>query len=208
MIGYVGERAKRRKRKSLFIFFLIVFLFIIIFIYYNYNINSKKIISKNKIIVNNANINTQESNASIEDYKLKLFEKDQKITLRDQRLLSLNREINILKNDNKKLLDTLNLLNSEMKIEFNKNNSIVKKNQDIAKKEIEQLNFIIIKDHEEKQKINKEYKIIANQNLKLILQLKSLEQNIVELKKLIAEQKKTIIEKEKIVKDLKDKIHH
>ena len=50
------------------------------------------------------------------------------------------------------------------------------------KKKIEQLNSKIVQSDEEKQKIQKEYKTIANQYIKLDSQLKTLEQNILKLK--------------------------
>ena len=40
------------------------------------------------------------------------------------------------------------------------------------------------------------------------LQLKTLQQNILELKKLIVEREKLIVEQENIIKSLKEKIHH
>ena len=43
--------------------------------------------------------------------------------------------------------------------------------RDIARKEIEQLNFAIIKANEENQNIMKEYKTIAKQNIKIKIKI-------------------------------------
>ena len=77
-----------------------------------------------------------------------------------------------LKQDNKKLLDYLDLLNSELEIKVNQNKNIAKKTTDISKKEIKELNSAINKLAEEKQKIKTEYKIISNKNSNFIYSIR------------------------------------
>ena len=76
MIGYVGEKARRRKRKFIYLLILVI-LSIILFYYYNYE--SLEEIETNEDIFNNDNIEVQKNHLSLEDYELKIIEKDQKI---------------------------------------------------------------------------------------------------------------------------------
>ena len=100
MIGYVGERARRRKRKLIYLLILVI-LSIILLYYYNYE--SLEEIKTNEEIFNNDNIEVQKNYLSLEDYELKIIEKDQKILFRENKIITQRKKINSLLVENKKI---------------------------------------------------------------------------------------------------------
>ena len=109
MSGYVGERARRRKfRIYSYGFLLLIVLLLFYFFYYDTSFDQQKVAKED---LNNSDDNqiTIQNSFNIEDYELKIFQKDQQIN-------SLNKTIKSQINEIKNLIAEKNLL-----IENNKN---------------------------------------------------------------------------------------
>ena len=81
MIGFVGQRARRKKR-NIFIFFIFVIL-ILPYLYYFNLVNFNEPPPSNLYLPSENEIINPQINLSVEDLELKIFEKDQKIIFRD-----------------------------------------------------------------------------------------------------------------------------
>jgi len=205
MRGYVGEKARRRKRRVLFIiFFVIIFLTII---YFSYNVEDKKKGINDEITSTDDTIYAEQSRADKEGLELKIIEKEQKIIFRDKLIESLKKQINVLKEEknhlsekNKKLLVSLDTLNSEIE----KNSQI---QEDIVKEKIKESNSLFLQLKKENEKILNEYENVVKKNLELDLQLQSLNMEIpslnIEIKSLNIENRKKILQLEQLINDQK-----
>ena len=213
MAGYVGERARRRRGRFFYIiFFIIIFLTII---YFSYNVEDKKKAINDEITITDATIDTGLSRIDKKALELKIIEKEQKIVFRDQQIKSLKKQFNILtkeKNDlleeNKKLLVSLDVLNS--KIEKN-----LQIKEDAVKAKVKELNLVILQLKKENEKILNEYEDVFKKNLELNLQLKSLNIEKMEIKSLniekmgeISQLEQVINEQKEIIESLKDENPH
>ena len=200
MSGYVGERARRRKfRLYSYGFLLLTVLLLFYFFYYDTSFDQQKV---EKEELNNSDDSqiTIQNNFNIEEYEIKIFQKDQKIN-------SLNKTIKSQINEIKNLIAEKNLL-----IENNQNyiaeiQSINSQNEE-KYTNIDKLTTSIKNIENEKQTILREYKEVANENLKYKLLVESLDEKISELNNLIHDQQKTISKQENIIKELEDISHH
>ena len=210
MTGYVGERARRRKRRYIYIFFLIIISLTVI--YFSYSLEDEKKGINNEITIADPTIDTGLSRMDKEELELKIIEKEQKIIFRDRKIESLKKQINVLKEEknnlseeNKKLLVSLDTLNSEIE----KNLQI---KEDIVKEKIKESNSLISQLKIENEKILNEYENVVKKNLELDLQLKSLNMEIqslnIEKKEKISQLEQVINEQKEIIESLKDNNPH
>ena len=192
-----------RKREGANVEFCSLFFFVIIFltiIYFSYNVEDKKKGINDEITSTDDTIYAEQSRADKEGLELKIIEKEQKIIFRDKLIESLKKQINVLKEEknnlsekNKKLLISLDTLNSEIE----KNLQI---KDDVVKEEIKESNSLILQLKKENEKILNEYENVAKKNLELDLQLKSLN---IEIKSLNIEKRKKILQLEQLINDQK-----
>ena len=220
MVGYVGERARRRRRRIIFVIFLIIISLIII--YFSNSVYDEKIEINNKIDATDSAVEKEQLSINREEFELKIIEKEQKIVFRDHRIISLKKQLNILteeKNDlikeknylleeNKKLLVSLDTLNSKIE-----NNLQIK--EDAVKEKVKEFNLVILQLKKENEKILNEYEDVFKKNLELDLQLKSLNIEKMEIKSLniekmgkISQLEQVINEQKEIIESLKDKNPH
>ena len=82
MVGYVGERARRRKRRHIFIIFLVIISLPII--YFSYNVEDGKNGINNEIDSANDIKDLEQLSLKNEELEIKIIEKDQRIVFRDQ----------------------------------------------------------------------------------------------------------------------------
>ena len=147
MVGFVGIRAKKRKRNKI-IFLVIVILSILLFFYlptFQIPVEEKQL---PKNILPNENIDETSLVSEIEELKLEIFQKNQRIKFRDNQINSLKDEIkNInqsflsLQNEYKKNLSNYSELeNSSSKNSLENVNEIK-----ILQNKINQLNSILKK---------------------------------------------------------------
>ena len=215
--GYIGQRTRRRKRYiNLFLFFILLIGATIYFVYSSGN-TDEEIIKIERINIEKENI------TSINKLENKLFETQQRLSLREDLLSSLKSEIKILEDKNKEFISTIQLLNLENDKIFSKNDQ---KNQKLQKenniklqqlqKKINQLNqeikvinesYLSIKKdnesiNEKNNKINKQVDILKNNNNTLEMQKNIAFKKIEELNKTIEELNKMIIEKDELIKQM------
>lgn len=190
--GYVGERSRKKRRSFLILIFLIII--VILAIYGAPSLKLNENVLTNNILPNEKEIQSPIINNTIEDLELDLFDKKQKIIFR-------NRQIELLKNENKALLKEsknfnikINELNDKLKsISENDNDNLkIKKDHE---KELKKLDKMIKNLKKEKVKIfndkndliiskdilQKEYEFLKNINL-------DFDKKIRELEKIINEQ--------------------
>ena len=87
MSGYIGQRERRRRRRRVFFFLFLIIAAFLFYLYSNQNIVTNNL--ESNFIVEEEN--TIENNSlNEEDYKIKIFEKDQKIIFRDKQIDKLN----------------------------------------------------------------------------------------------------------------------
>ena len=201
MIGYVGERARRRKRNFITI---IIFIMLISMVYYfvpltkiNDNLPSETLLPTEK------EINYPDSKPTIDEIELQIYDRDQKIIFRDNQIKKLNNRIDILTLKNDTLMKDKSLLNN-----LNKEN-------DINIKNLKKYNDSINKIEEEKSILLKDLDKIINQNTKLKEENKKITNDKYKLDNFIIDygnkiKKLEIIieEQELIIKILKDTTLH
>ena len=146
MVGFVGTQARRRKRNRLIFFFLIIIILILFFYFptMNQSIEEKKLPGE---ILPNV-IDDQSSLISeIEELKLEIFQKDQRIKFRDNQILNLKDEANkmkksfdLLETKYKKILSNLSDLENNLSINSSENTNEI----NILQNKIEDLNKLVI----------------------------------------------------------------
>jgi hypothetical protein len=114
-------------------------------------------------------------------------------------------EKNYLLEENKKLLASLDTLNSKIEKNFQ-----IK--EDAGKEKVKELNLVILQLKKENEKILNEYEDVVKKNLELDLQLKLLNMEIkslnIEKREKISQLEQVINEQTKIIESLKDKNPH
>lgn len=221
--GYVGRVSIKKRRYRYFFLFLILFIGAII--YFAFRANEKDYQDDNSQVSMKEKTETlfTQENYSITINKLenKIFEKEQKILLRDNLINSLKKKIENLENSNDELIAFIKLdkQNAENNFEFNQKNILEIKKLKIT---IDNLNQDIDKINDDYLAIKKEKNLIANQikilnnnntilitaNEKFLKQIDNLKKTINEKNISIKEKNKSIKEKNKSIKKLKDIIQH
>ena len=181
MVGYIGERARRKKRSILMFLFFIIIILLTIYVL--------PILKKDLIIPSDTLLPTPEEiispiiNITNDDFKLKIFDLKQKILFRDNQISKLKESFQYLKEDNKKILKS-NLILSENKSQSRDLNSkilelINEKKILISKIKINDDKIILL---------GKEYRNIFNKNSELNVYFNEFQSKIVELEDLISKQ--------------------
>ena len=219
MIGYVGERARKKRRNILI--FLSILVIIVLFIFINPRMQLNENIPTDEFLPKENEIIEPNFDSTIEELELKVFDKEQKIIFRDKQIKVFKEDILNHKIEIKKLSKLVTNLEDQLKLDNREKDQIKTINNDIskikleAKQEIEKLNKTLFNINEEKKLLQnslvdsdnenaillKEYKIISNKNIKLNNQKKELQKQINELKNLTEEQNL-------LIKVLQDTSHH
>ena len=219
MVGFVGERARKKRRNTLI--FLSILLIFILYFFINPRIQLNENIPTDDFLPKENEIIEPNINSTIEELELKIFDKEQKIIFRDKQIKVFKEDILNHKIEIKKLSKLVTNLEDQLKLDNREKDQIKTINNDIskikleAKQEIEKLNKTLFNINEEKKLLQnslvdsnnendvllKEYKIISNKNIKLNNQKKELQKQINELENLIEEQNL-------LIKVLQDTSHH
>ena len=219
MVGFVGERARKKRRNTLI--FLSILLIVILYFFINPRIQLNENIPTDDFLPKENEIIEPNFDSTIEELELKIFDKEQKIIFRDKQIKVFKEDILNHKIEIKKLSKLVTDLEDQLKLDNREKDQIKTINNDIskikleAKQEIEKLNKTLFNINEEKKLLQnslvdsnnendvllKEYKIISNKNIKLNNQKKELQKQINELKNLIEEQNL-------LIKVLQDTSHH
>ena len=219
MVGFVGERARKKRRNTLI--FLSILLIVILYFFINPRIQLNENIPTDDFLPKENEIIEPNFDSTIEELELKIFDKEQKIIFRDKQIKVFKEDILNHKIEIKKLSKLVTNLEDQLKLDNREKDQIKTINNDIskikleAKQEIEKLNKTLFNINEEKKLLQnslvdsnnendvllKEYKIISNKNIKLNNQKKELQKQINELKNLTEEQNL-------LIKVLQDTSHH
>ena len=219
MVGFVGERARKKRRNTLI--FLSILLIVILYFFINPRIQLNENIPTDDFLPKENEIIEPNFDSTIEELELKIFDKEQKIIFRDKQIKVFKEDILNHKIEIKKLSKLVTNLEDQLKLDNREKDQIKTINNDIskikleAKQEIEKLNKTLFNINEEKKLLQislvdsnnendvllKEYKVISNKNIKLNNQKKELQKQINELENLIEEQNL-------LIKVLQDTSHH
>ena len=219
MVGFVGERARKKRRNTLI--FLSILLIVILYFFINPRIQLNENIPTDDFLPKENEIIEPNFDSTIEELELKIFDKEQKIIFRDKQIKVFKEDILNHKIEIKKLSKLVTDLEDQLKLDNREKDQIKTINNDIskikleAKQEIEKLNKTLFNINEEKKLLQnslvdsnnendvllKEYKIISNKNIKLNNQKKELQKQISKLENLIEEQNL-------LIKVLQDTSHH
>ena len=219
MVGFVGERARKKRRNTLI--FLSILLIVILYFFINPRIQLNENIPTDDFLPKENEIIEPNFDSTIEELELKIFDKEQKIIFRDKQIKVFKEDILNHKIEIKKLSKLVTNLEDQLKLDNREKDQIKTINNDIskikleAKQEIEKLNKTLFNINEEKKLLQnslvdsnnendvllKEYKIISNKNIKLNNQKKELQKQINQLENLIEEQNL-------LIKVLQDTSHH
>lgn len=226
MMGFVGERARRKKRNIIIVFLLLIALGLGIYIIPAFKLNDT--IPPDDLLPSDEEIATSQANTTIEELELKVFDKEQKIIFRNKLIEKLKTELQIIVNENEQLSKLILDLNNKITLASNQTgeveimNTEIKKIKQDTKKEIKKLNDIINniareknvllnykgKTDSENDLLKKEYKSLVSKNLKLNNLKNDLQNKINEFQKKTMELQDLIEEKNLIIKILEDTSHH
>jgi len=226
MVGYIGERARRKKRNIIIFFIFLIIFLISIYIIPVFRLNET--IPSDTLLPSEGEITSPQINTDVEELELKIFDKEQKIIFRNKQIEKLKGEIKILVTENEQLSKSVLDLNNKINSSSNQNEDVVKLNSQIKKiktdtqKELKKLNTIIKdltneknalirtknKDNNENDILKKEYKSEVSKNLKLNELKEDFLNKIRELESLIEEKENLIEEQNLIIKILEDTSHH
>ena len=201
MIGYVGQRARRKKRN--FIFFLILIILLFFFVYLNPLIKLNETLPENSLLPTQEEIDSPKFDITIEELKLQVLNKSQKIIFRNKEIEKLRKKLKISLAENNKLL----------KLNLDLNNQDLDKNG--MKKKLKGLNDLIINYKKIEKKMFNEITNLKNENNSIIKKYKKSDTinsnlNILQEnhKKKIIELQNILEERNLIIKQLNDKSHH
>ena len=222
MVGFVGSQARKRRRNKIFFVFLILFIFILLFYLPTLDLTTEEKILPDEILPNPVD-DKSSLITEIEELKLEVFQKDQRIKFRDNQIKDLRDEIKnikqsfvLLENEYNKTADNFSELENNLSENSTENLSQIKKLED----KVIKLNNVIktykeqianlkqeINDSispEDLQKINIENSILKNEVMLIKEKNKKSENLLKKLQNLIEEKQKEI---DKLLY-LKDIGHH
>ena len=107
MVGFVGAQARRRRRNKFLIAFIIILLLIFFLNLPSIDFSNNEDNLPNEILPNNI-VDKNSLASEVEELKLEVFQKDQRIKFRDNQINNLREEI-------RNLNETLNTLKSDYK---------------------------------------------------------------------------------------------
>ena len=219
MAGYIGQYAKRRKRN--FLLFISIVLIIALFYYLIPLIKLEEIQLSDSLLTKESEIIQPILDSNIDELKIEIFDKKQKIIFRDREISKLKKENQKLINDNEILKKTIIKLNKEISIfsntaeKINSINSevvIIKKENEKEKKNLENIIKNITSDKVELsqllEKIEYENNLLQKDYQNLISKNLALEELKIEFQNKIYELENFIEEQKKIITNLEDITHH
>ena len=210
MVGFVGLKARKRRRNRIFFFFGILFILVLIFYLPTLDFTTNDRELPNEILPDSLD-DKSSLISEIEELKLTVFQKDQRIKFRDNQIIELRKEVKNIKQllgsleieynktigNFSELENNLSENSSENLNEMKKlkgkikelNNLIQNYKEQIAKLKKEINNSISAEDF---QKINIENSILKNEVI--LIKEKNLEAEIIleKLQSLIEEKQKEI----------------
>ena len=210
MVGFVGVKARKRRRNRIFFFFGILFILVLIFYLPTLDFTTNDRELPNEILPDSLD-DKSSLISEIEELKLTVFQKDQRIKFRDNQIIELRKEVKNIKQllgsleieynktigNFSELENNLSENSSENLNEMKKlkgkikelNNLIQNYKEQIAKLKKEINNSISAEDF---QKINIENSILKNEVI--LIKEKNLEAEIIleKLQSLIEEKQKEI----------------
>ena len=89
MVGYIGERARRRKRNLILFCILIIFLALSFYIIPTLKLTEN--IPSDTLLPSEEEISSPQLNSTIEELELKIFDKEQKIVFRNNQINNLKK---------------------------------------------------------------------------------------------------------------------
>jgi len=222
MVGFVGVQARRRRRNRFLIVFLILILFVLFFYIPTTNFSIEGPDLPNEILPNTA-IDETSLSSEIEELKLKVFQKDQRIKFRDNQILNLKEELNKLNQSFESLKfnyeNALGNIN-EIQNSSSENSTENLKKIDLLNNEIYELNLILKNYKKQISQLENELENstpvndlqeIKVENSILKNELNKLKQKNIEILEMYNELNSKIELKDAIIKELnylKDQQHH
>ena len=94
---------------------------IAIVIYFYPNTSSKDNITSNTLLPSEQEIQSPEISKTSEELELKIYEKEQNIIFRDKQINKFKNQIDVLKTENSKLIESINSLNEQIKTLISEN---------------------------------------------------------------------------------------
>jgi len=210
--GYIGHRTRRKRfYQFLFILFVLILAPLIFFINSIAPFEDETEQQKNKVY-------GETELYSLEQLENKLIEKEQRLQLRDNFIISLQEQNDILEKNNIKL--NKDNLKKNKDLDLLLDSQLDSQNENLLKIEvlentINEFNKKIKNINDNYFDVKKEYTIIETQLDKIKSNSNSLElqnknsfEKIEELNNIIEELNKIIIEKNELIYTLRDKFHH
>ncbi len=93
MVGFVGAQARRRRRNRIFGFLLLLIIFVIVFYLPSIDFTIEEKVLPDEILPDTVD-DKSSLISEIEELKLEVFQKDQRIKFRDSQIKDLKEEIN------------------------------------------------------------------------------------------------------------------
>ena len=222
MVGYVGLQARRRRRNRIFFILIILFIFILVFYLPTIDLSTEEKKLPNEILPDS--IDDKSSLISeIEELKLEVFQKDQRIKFRDNQISDLTSQLK----DIKQSLSSLEIEYNRTVGNFSMLEDSLSENSSESLNEIKKLNDkikelnILIQNYKEqitnlKQEVNdaisaEDYQNINIENSILKNEIKLIKDKNFETESILKELQNTVEEKQKEIDKLlylKDLGHH
>ena len=222
MVGYVGLQARRRRRNRVFFILIILFIFILVFYLPTIDLSTEEKKLPNEILPDS--IDDKSSLISeIEELKLEVFQKDQRIKFRDNQISDLTSQLKDIKQsltsletEYNRTVGNLSTLEDSLSENSSENLNEIKKLND----KIKELN-VSIQDYKEqitnlKQEVNdaisaEDYQNMNIENSILKNEIKLIKDKNFETESILKELQNTVEEKQKEIDKLlylKDLGHH
>lgn len=222
MVGYVGLQARRRRRNRVFFILIILFIFILVFYLPTIDLSTEEKKLPNEILPDS--IDDKSSLISeIEELKLEVFQKEQRIKFRDNQISDLTSQLK----DIKQSLSSLEIEYNRTVGNFSMLEDSLSENSSESLNEIKKLNDKIkelnvsIQDYKEqitnlKQEVNdaisaEDYQNMNIENSILKNEIKLIKDKNFETESILKELQNTVEEKQKEIDKLlylKDLSHH
>ena len=222
MVGYVGLQARRRRRNRVFFLLIILFIFILVFYLPTIDLSTEEKKFPNEILPDS--IDDKSSLISeIEELKLEVFQKDQRIKFRDNQISDLTSQLKDIKQsltsletEYNRTVGNFSTLEDSLSENSSENLNEIKKLND----KIKELNVLIQNYKEQitklKQEVNdaipaEDYQNINIENSILKNEIKLIKDKNFETESILKELQNTVEEKQKEIDKLlylKDLSHH
>ena len=222
MVGFVGVQARRRMRNRLFFIFLIIIIFLFIFYLPRLEFSTEDKVLPNEILPDTVD-DKSSLISNIEELKLEVFQKDQRIKFRDNQIKNLKEEIKYIKqaflsleNEHNKTLGNFAELENNLYENSSENFNEISKLKD----DIDKLNYLINEYKEQITNLKKEINnSVSNEDLQQIniensilkSQIKLIKEKNIKAENSLKELRFLIDEKQKEIDKLlyiKDTGHH